>query len=208
MENEDLFPSRRISAFKGDFARSGSFLHASASLLFSQGFLLLSCALAAYAVHPEDVYVEETQNRPSRLRAGGPPAPYSFVYDSSTKDGSHSREETRDEQGTVRGSYRIMLADGRMRVVKYVADKDGFRAGIATNEQGTESATSSGVVVHSQALTGPEAARAAAHRSRTPSHRAPPSKHAAAASSNVEQRVLAPWREEYVDNPDVVFFRP
>lgn len=68
MGKEDLFPSRRISAFKGDFARSGSFLHASASLLFSQGFLLLSCALAAYAVHPEDVYVEETQNRPSRLR--------------------------------------------------------------------------------------------------------------------------------------------
>lgn len=174
-------------------------------------FLLFSCAVAAYAVHPEDLFFEETQNRPSRLRAdgAGPPAPYSFVYGTSTKDGSHSREETRDEQGTVRGSYRIMLADGRMRVVKYVADKDGFRAGIATNEQGTESASSSGVVVQSQALTGPEAARAAAHKSRASSqHRASTAKHAAAASANVEQRVLAPWHEEYVHSPDAVFFQP
>ncbi|CAN7983535.1 unnamed protein product, partial [Ixodes pacificus] len=72
--------------------------------------------------------------------------PYRFVYGSSSKDGTHGREEMSDEDGTVRGSYRISLADGRMRVVKYIADKNGFRAGIATNEQGTESASSSGVI--------------------------------------------------------------
>lgn len=170
-----------------------------------KGLLLFSCAVAAYALHPEG-----TQNRPSRLRAGGPAAaaaPYSFVYGSSTKDGSHSREETRDQQGTVRGSYRIMLADGRMRVVKYVADKDGFRAGIATNEQGTESASSSGVVVHSQALTGPEAARAARHHKPSSAHRASPARHAA--SHHVEQRLPAPWHlQEHVHTPDELLFQP
>ncbi|EEC03475.1 cuticular protein, putative [Ixodes scapularis] len=90
-----------------------------------------------------------------------PGTPYRFVYGSSSKDGTHGREEMSDEDGTVRGSYRISLADGRMRVVKYIADKNGFRAGIATNEQGTESASSSGVVIHSEALPGADAARAA-----------------------------------------------
>ncbi|KAL3238311.1 hypothetical protein MRX96_048112 [Rhipicephalus microplus] len=126
-----------------------------------------------------------------------PPAPYSFTYGSSDKYGSHGREESRDEHGTVRGSYRIALADGRMRVVKYVADKDGFRAGISTNEQGTESASSSGVVINSQALPGADAARAA-HRSMTRAggsrHSAPTRAAAAAASSNVEQWVPAPSR--------------
>ncbi|XP_072144770.1 uncharacterized protein [Dermacentor andersoni] len=159
------------------------------SLRFFQASLFVLCAITTQASCTGD-FVDETRDRPSRVRANNldPPAPYSFVYGSSDKGGSHGREETRDEHGTVRGSYRIALADGRMRVVKYVADKDGFRAGIATNEQGTESGSSSGVVVNSQALSGPDAARAA-HRSMTRAgasrHSAP--RRAAAASSNVER---------------------
>uniref|UniRef100_A0A023G2W2 Putative cuticular protein n=1 Tax=Amblyomma triste TaxID=251400 RepID=A0A023G2W2_AMBTT len=147
-----------------------------------KAFLLLTLAVAALA----------QRERQSKVKADdpGPPAPYSFVYGSSAKDGTHGREETRDEHGTVRGSYRIALADGRMRVVKYVADKDGFRAGIATNEQGTESASSSGVVVHSEALSGPDAARAEAHKARArTTARATASRPAASASYNVERRV-------------------
>ncbi|KAK8771027.1 hypothetical protein V5799_025728, partial [Amblyomma americanum] len=148
--------------------------------VFTQEFLFLLLAVAALA----------QRDRPSRVKADDPPAPYSFVYGSSAKDGSHGREETRDEHGTVRGSYRIALADGRMRLVKYVADKDGFRAGISTNEQGTESASSSGVVVHSEALPGPDAARAEARKARARSAaRAAASRPAAAASYNVERRV-------------------
>lgn len=153
--------------------------------------LFVLCAVVTQVSCAGDFHVDETRDRPSRVRADnniGPPAPYSFSYGSSDKYGSHGREESRDEHGTVRGSYRIQLADGRMRLVKYVADKDGFRAGISTNEQGTESASSSGVVVHSQALPGPEAARAA-HRAmtRTGASRHSSPRHAAAASSNVER---------------------
>ncbi|XP_037281518.2 uncharacterized protein LOC119174634 [Rhipicephalus microplus] len=167
--------------------------------MFKASLLVLS-AIVARASCAGDIYVDETQDRPSRVRANDdlrPPAPYSFTYGSSDKHGSHGREESRDEHGTVRGSYRIALADGRMRVVKYVADKDGFRAGISTNEQGTESASSSGVVINSQALPGADAARAA-HRSMTRAggsrHSAPTRAAAAAASSNVEQWVPAPSR--------------
>lgn len=35
------------------------------------------------------------------------------------------------------GSYTIALADGRRRTVEYIADADGFRARINTNEPGT-----------------------------------------------------------------------
>uniref|UniRef100_V5GJT1 Uncharacterized protein n=2 Tax=Ixodes ricinus TaxID=34613 RepID=V5GJT1_IXORI len=119
----------------------------------------------SHAVHSDVFQFSETQQRQSRQRAPTddhrPGTPYRFVYGSSSKDGTHGREEMSDEDGTVRGSYRISLADGRMRVVKYIADKNGFRAGIATNEQGTESASSSGVVIHSEALPGADAARAA-----------------------------------------------
>lgn len=122
----------------------------------------LACA---HAVDFGVFQFSETQQRQSRQRAptedNRPGTPYRFVYGSTSKDGTHGREEMSDEDGTVRGSYRIMLADGRMRVVKYIADKNGFRAGIATNEQGTESASSSGVVIHSAAVPGADAARAA-----------------------------------------------
>uniref|UniRef100_A0A224YUZ3 Cuticular protein n=1 Tax=Rhipicephalus zambeziensis TaxID=60191 RepID=A0A224YUZ3_9ACAR len=180
--------------------------------------LFVLCAIVARATCAGDFYVDETQDRPSRVRANdnvGPPAPYSFTYGSSDKYGTHGREESRDEHGTVRGSYRIALADGRMRVVKYVADKDGFRAGISTNEQGTESASSSGVVIHSEALPGPEAARAA-HRSMARaggSRHSAPRRAAAAASSNVEQWAPAPSRlraPSYLpaERGEVVYYEP
>ncbi|XP_022671221.1 uncharacterized protein LOC111254543 [Varroa destructor] len=62
---------------------------------------------------------------------------YSFSYDVQAEDGGHSRQETRDANGTITGSYTIALADGRRRTVEYIADADGFRARINTNEPGT-----------------------------------------------------------------------
>ncbi|XP_003741870.1 uncharacterized protein LOC100899177 [Galendromus occidentalis] len=63
---------------------------------------------------------------------------YSFEYGVQAEDGSHSRQEARDSEGTVTGRYTITLSDGRMRVVDYIADKDGFRARVDTNEPGTD----------------------------------------------------------------------
>lgn len=65
------------------------------------------------------------------------PMPYSFGYDSGDESGNKlSRAETSDENGAVKGSYSYLDADGLYRTVEYVADKQGFRANIKTNEPG------------------------------------------------------------------------
>lgn len=38
----------------------------------------------------------------------------------------------------VEGRYTIALSDGRFRTVDYIADKNGFRARVDTNEPGTD----------------------------------------------------------------------
>lgn len=60
--------------------------------------------------------------------------PYAFSYQ---VEGS-SRTESGDTKGTVRGQYTIQGADGSSRVVDYIADHNGFRASVNTNEFGTE----------------------------------------------------------------------
>lgn len=61
--------------------------------------------------------------------------PYAFDY---SIEGS-SRRESGDVNGVVRGQYTIKNPDGSQRIVDYVADRDGFRARVDTNEAGTES---------------------------------------------------------------------
>ncbi|GAB6029289.1 hypothetical protein CHUAL_005054 [Chamberlinius hualienensis] len=55
---------------------------------------------------------------------------YNFGYkidDPFTGNHQH-RDESRDENGVVRGSYSLIEPDGNLRTVYYVADKFGFRA--------------------------------------------------------------------------------
>ncbi|CAN7989146.1 unnamed protein product, partial [Ixodes hexagonus] len=86
------------------------------------------------------------------------PIPYAFNYLSALEDGSHSHEESGDGNGRVTGKYTLSTADGRTRTVTYVADENGFRAEVVTNEQGTESKNPADVTIQSSALPGPEAA--------------------------------------------------
>lgn len=86
------------------------------------------------------------------------PTPYNFAYASDNSDGGHSHQETGDGQGRVQGSYSITLADGRTRTVNYVADENGYRAEVNTNELGTESKNPADVIITSSAITGAEAA--------------------------------------------------
>lgn len=66
--------------------------------------------------------------------------PYSFAYDTGLTSGLQlTRKESGDESG-VRGSYSYIDAEGLFRTVEYVADKDGFRAVIKTNEPGLNDA--------------------------------------------------------------------
>ncbi|GBN20255.1 hypothetical protein AVEN_5088-1 [Araneus ventricosus] len=67
------------------------------------------------------------------------PHPYNFDYQSDDEQGNthYHREET-DASGTVRGSYGYTDVQGLYRVVDYIADVNGFRASIRTNEPGTD----------------------------------------------------------------------
>ncbi|CAG2116781.1 unnamed protein product, partial [Medioppia subpectinata] len=51
---------------------------------------------------------------------------YKFGY--HTGDGGSFREETRLPDGTVQGAYGFTDADGKQRIVKYTAGKNGFQA--------------------------------------------------------------------------------
>ncbi|XP_055934265.1 cuticle protein 14-like [Argiope bruennichi] len=62
---------------------------------------------------------------------------YAFGYDEGHATGATFRKEA-GSNGVVAGSYGLAVADGRQRVVNYVADAAGFRADIKTNEPGVE----------------------------------------------------------------------
>ncbi|GIY51544.1 cuticle protein 14 isoform b [Caerostris darwini] len=63
---------------------------------------------------------------------------YNFGYDEGHLTGGTFRKESGDAHGNVAGSYGLRDADGRVRIVNYVADAAGFRADIKTNEPGVE----------------------------------------------------------------------
>jgi len=85
------------------------------------------------------------------------PMPYSFGYQSKDKYGTElTREESSNEYGVVKGSYSYRDDKGLMRKVEYIADKDGFRAIVKTNEPGVEKSRPADVVID-----GPEVAYAA-----------------------------------------------
>jgi len=85
------------------------------------------------------------------------PIPYQFAYTAQSDEGSHSAQETSDGNGRVEGSYTFKLADGRIRTVNYVADENGYRAAISTNEPGTESQSPADSEMQSSALPAKEA---------------------------------------------------
>ncbi|XP_067122445.1 cuticle protein 14-like [Centruroides vittatus] len=67
---------------------------------------------------------------------------YNFGYGVRGPYGSNNfREEKGNAYGHVRGSYGLTDADGRKRIVDYVADDYGFRAKVRSNEPGGASST-------------------------------------------------------------------
>ncbi|GFS52717.1 cuticle protein 10.9 [Nephila pilipes] len=85
-----------------------------------------------------------------------PPIPYSFSYSADTEDGGRSaHEESGDGNGRVTGSYTVQGEGGFGRVVNYIADENGFRANIQTNEPGTANQNPADVVIESTAETQP-----------------------------------------------------
>ncbi|XP_029844051.2 cuticle protein 14-like [Ixodes scapularis] len=87
-------------------------------------------AVAKVAVAAESGH--SSQHRSQDLKGN-----YNFGYKESHTSGGSFRQESGDAWGNKVGSFGLTDADGRVRVVKYVADGHGFRAHIATNEPGT-----------------------------------------------------------------------
>lgn len=76
-------------------------------------------------------------------------SPYKFGFDDRYLGGRIARHEEFDGMGRVTGFYTIEDPDGRKRLVKYVADENGFRASVVTNEQGTDNQDPAQIKIHS-----------------------------------------------------------
>lgn len=74
--------------------------------------------------------------------------PYKFGYDIQDEQGNTQyRKEESDADNRREGSYGFHDSNGLYREVTYVADKNGFRAWIKTNEPGTSNKSPAGVVI-------------------------------------------------------------
>ncbi|XP_013787229.1 cuticle protein 16.8-like [Limulus polyphemus] len=95
-------------------------------------------AVPAYK-HPQPPYVPEPYEAPE---------PYSFGYETTDELGNlQSRHEEADGTGVVSGSYGYTDVYGIHRQVEYVADANGYRAVVKTNEPGTANASPANVEV-------------------------------------------------------------
>lgn len=75
---------------------------------------------------------------------------YAFGYNEDHSTGGTFRRE-QGGPGVMVGSYGLRDADGRNRVVNYVADAAGFRANIQTNEPGVEPKDPASVLINKAA---------------------------------------------------------
>ncbi|KAG8201762.1 hypothetical protein JTE90_012821 [Oedothorax gibbosus] len=110
----------------------------------------LLIAIVISAVTGQRQHVRDFQSNPYYDES---PKPYSFSYSAPLEDGvgQSSRTESGDANGRVQGSYTINNDEGHYRIVEYVADENGFRANVRTNEPGTESKSPADVVFVSEA---------------------------------------------------------
>lgn len=80
------------------------------------------------------------------------PSPYGYSFESEDEFGTKlGRQEQADDSGVVTGSYTLSDATGISRVVTYVADENGFRATVKTNEPGTLTSNPADVEIESTA---------------------------------------------------------
>jgi hypothetical protein len=68
-----------------------------------------------------------------------PPQPFAYEYGGADKDGRHfAKTESKDEDGVVKGEYRVELPDGRVQIVSYRADPVlGYQADVRYEGEAT-----------------------------------------------------------------------
>ncbi|KAH7962906.1 hypothetical protein HPB52_018615 [Rhipicephalus sanguineus] len=105
-----------------------------------------------------------------------PPQPYSFGYDNVDEYGNRQfRSEQGDSNNIKTGSYGYRDVNGLYRRVNYVADANGFRATVDTNEPGTAPGASADAVFNAAPVVPPVPSGAA--------RGAPPAPYAAGAAA-------------------------
>ncbi|KAH7966149.1 hypothetical protein HPB49_014057 [Dermacentor silvarum] len=89
----------------------------------------------------------------------GTAQPYSFGYDTTDEFGTQLfHKEQGDASSAKTGSYGYRDANGLFRTVKYVADANGFRATVDTNEPGTAPGASADAVFNANPVAAPAGA--------------------------------------------------
>ncbi|UYV65420.1 hypothetical protein LAZ67_3004314 [Cordylochernes scorpioides] len=104
--------------------------------------------LASYpSMSPANSYGVMAQQH-SMQQKEEPPKPYQYSYevDDGYNNRHHHKEES-DAYGAKKGSYGYTNAEGLYRNVDYVADKDGYRAYVKSNEPGVGPEASADVVL-------------------------------------------------------------
>ncbi|KAH7966829.1 hypothetical protein HPB49_019851 [Dermacentor silvarum] len=85
--------------------------------------------------------------------------PPTFGYDSTDEFGTQLfHKEQGDSSNAKTGSYGYRDANGLFRKVKYVADANGFRATVDTNEPGTAPGASADAVFNANPVAAPAGA--------------------------------------------------
>lgn len=105
-------------------------------------------ASASHLIAPAAVPALVNTGSSSQYRSQDNLGQYSFGYDEAGATGGSFRHEKSDAYGNRVGSYGLTGADGRVRIVNYVADANGYRANVQTNEPGTESRDTAAVAVN------------------------------------------------------------
>ena len=102
--------------------------------------LLLGSLVVLLLVHKPCLATQQTESESNQSEPA--PEPYSFSFTSESDGGQTTRQEVGDASGRVTGFYMMFGDDGRERRVDYVADENGYRAQISTNEVGTRAESS------------------------------------------------------------------
>ncbi|KFM73249.1 Cuticle protein 14 isoform b, partial [Stegodyphus mimosarum] len=115
--------------------------------------LLFSCQAAVILTprNPDDVGAAVTFNNQDGIGS------YDFGYSEGHPSGSSFRRETGDAAGNKIGSFGLRDADGRLRIVRYVADANGFRADVTSNEPGVAPQDPASATINKPAVVLPAA---------------------------------------------------
>lgn len=97
----------------------------------------VAAASASTLVAPAAIPAAVSTGTSSQYRSQNSAGEYTFGYNEDHATGGSFRREAGNPAGKT-GSYGLRDADGRARIVNYVADALGYRASIQTNEPGVE----------------------------------------------------------------------